>query len=52
MRTKSEQSYRSEFAQLLWGDFPSRNRESGRDPSFDEVGKTLEKVKMHIIIRA
>ena len=37
---------------LIRGDFPSQNRESNRQSSLCKAGNTLEKVKMHIVIRA
>ena len=37
---------------LVWGDFPSRNRESGCQALLHGASNTLEKVKMHIVVRA
>jgi len=51
MRTVSKHSFLALFA-LIRGDFPSLNRESGGKTSVFEARNTLEKVKMHIVIRA
>ena len=51
MRSRSNQDH-PVGSHKLRGDFPSQNRESGRKTRFSQAGKTLEKVKMHIVIRA